>query len=127
MGSVTAYMALPSAVDYCASKAAALTFHEGLNSELKVKHKADGVITTIIQPSWVRTPMSPDNADEIERKQGKMLKPKAVAEVALEYNWSCKGGHAILPKSLSFFSTLKGWPNWAQKLMRDAMGRSSLL
>ncbi|KAH7374704.1 hypothetical protein B0T11DRAFT_292501 [Plectosphaerella cucumerina] len=107
--------------------AAALTFHEGVNSELKVKYKADGVITTIIQRSWVRTPMSPDNADEIEHKQGKMLRPEAVAEAALEYIWSCKGGHVILPNSLSFFSTLKGWPNWAQELMRDAMGRSSLL
>ncbi|KAM0326945.1 hypothetical protein ACHAQA_006065 [Verticillium albo-atrum] len=127
MGSVTAYMALPSMVDYCASKAAALTFHEGLNCELKTKHKADGVITTLLQPGWVRTPMSPQNADDIERTQGKMLRPEEVAEAALEYIWSRRGGQVILPGKLGFFSTLKGWPNWAQELLRDAMGRASLL
>ncbi|KAF9871296.1 subtilase [Colletotrichum karsti] len=84
ISSLTAYMALPSMVDYCASKAASLTFHEGLNCELKTKYKADGIITTIVQPSWVRTPMSPQNADEIERKQVKMLSPKEVADRTLQ-------------------------------------------
>ncbi|KAH6683773.1 hypothetical protein F5X68DRAFT_223372 [Plectosphaerella plurivora] len=119
-----AYMALPSMVDSCASKAAGLTFHEGLNSELKTKYKVDGVITTIVQPSWVRTPMSQDNADDIERAQGKMLTPEEVAEAVLAHIWSRRGGQVILPKGSTFFTTLQGWPNWAQELLRDMMGRA---
>lgn len=126
-GSITAYMALPSMVDYCASKAAALTFHEGLNCELKTKYGANGVITTLIQPTWVRTPMSPSNADEIERKQGRMLRPEEVAEASLDHIWSRKGGQVVLPGRMSFFSGLQGWPNWGQELLRDAMGRASLI
>ncbi|EEU35734.1 uncharacterized protein NECHADRAFT_94746 [Fusarium vanettenii 77-13-4] len=125
--SVTAYMALPRMVDYCASKAASLTFHEGLNTELKTKYKANGIITTIVQPSWVRTPMSPDNADEIERRDGKMLSPQEVAGRTLKQVFARRGGQLILPDNMSFFSTIKGWPNWLQELLRDAMGRSSLL
>ncbi|KAL6401219.1 short-chain dehydrogenase reductase 2 [Ilyonectria robusta] len=125
--SVTAYMALPRMVDYCASKAASLTFHEGLNTELKTKYKADGIITTIVQPSWVRTPMSPDNADEIELRDGKMLSPQEVAGRTLQQVFARRGGQLILPEKMSFFSAMKGWPNWMQELLRDAMGRSSLL
>lgn len=127
MSSVTAYMALPSMVDYCASKAASLTFHEGLNCELKTKYKASGVLTTIVQPSWVRTAMSPANADEIERAQGKMLSPREVADRALQQIDSGRGGQIVLPGKLAFFSSLKGWPNWMQELLRDSMGRASLL
>lgn len=127
ISSVTAYMALPSMVDYCASKAASLTFHEGLNCELKTKYKASGVVTTIVQPSWVRTPMSPSNADEIEKAQGKMLSPREVAKRTLRQIYSGRGGQIVLPEKMWFFSSLKGWPNWMQELLREAMGRASLL
>lgn len=127
ISSVTAYMALPSMVDYCASKAASLTFHEGLNCELKTKYKAGGVLTTIVQPSWVRTAMSPSNADEIEKAQGKMLSPREVAERTLQQIYSGRGGQIVLPEKMAFFSSLKGWPNWMQELLRDTMGRASLL
>lgn len=127
ISSVTAYMALPSMVDYCASKAASLTFHEGLNCELKTKYKASGVLTTIVQPSWVRTAMSPSNADEIEKAQGKMLSPGEVAAHTLKQIYSGRGGQIVLPGKLSFFSSLKGWPNWMQELLRDSMGRASML
>lgn len=107
ISSVTAYMALPSMVDYCASKAASLTFHEGLNCELETKYKASGVVTTIVQPGWVRTPMSPSNADEIEKAQGKMLSPREVAERTLRQIYSGRGGQIVLPEKLWFFSSLK--------------------
>lgn len=129
MSSATAYMALPSMVDYCASKAASLTFHEGLNCELKTKYKASGVLTTIVQPSWVRTAMSPPDTDEIEKAQGKMLSPGEVAAQTLGQIYSGRGGggQIVLPGKFWFFSTLKGWPNWMQELLRDAMGRASML
>lgn len=127
ISSVTAYMALPSMADYCASKAASLTFHEGLNCELKTKYKTSGVLTTIVQPTWVRTGMSPPNADEIEKAQGKMLSPRHVADRTLEQIFSCRGGQIVLPAKLAFFSAVKGWPNWLQELLRDVMGRASLL
>lgn len=127
ISSVTAYMALPSMVDYCASKAASLTFHEGLNCELKTKYKTSGILTTIVQPTWVRTGMSPPNADEIEKAQGKMLSPRYVADRTLRQIFSCRGGQVVLPGKFGFFSAVKGWPNWLQELLRDAMGRASML
>ncbi|GJC90105.1 dehydrogenase RED2 [Colletotrichum liriopes] len=127
ISSVTAYMALPSMVDYCASKAASLTFHEGLNCELKTKYKAEGIITTIVQPSWVKTPMIPINTDEIEKQQGKMLSPQEVSDRTLNQIFTCRGGQITLPEKMWFFSMLQGWPNWVQELIRDGMGRASLL
>ncbi|KAJ4998527.1 Cytochrome P450 monooygenase 1 [Colletotrichum sp. SAR 10_66] len=127
ISSITAHITLSSLVDYCASKAASVTFHEGLNCELKTKYKADGIITTIVQPSWVRTNMSPKNADEIEEKQGKMLSPKEVADRTLAQVFACRGAQIVLPEKVWFFTTLRAWPNWMQEWMRDRMGKASLL
>ncbi|KAJ3542304.1 hypothetical protein NM208_g3401 [Fusarium decemcellulare] len=77
------YVMTNSRGDKVAPDAASLTLHEGLNTQLKTKYKANGIIATIVQPSWVRTPMSPDNADEIERRDGKMLSPQEIAGCSL--------------------------------------------
>ena len=43
VASLAAYVTAPAMVDYSASKAAALTFHEGLQAELATVYRADKV------------------------------------------------------------------------------------
>lgn len=50
IASMASYITVASGVDYCASKAAALAFHEGLAQELKYKYNAKHVRTRSIAP-----------------------------------------------------------------------------
>ncbi len=50
IASVASYVAAPQMVDYSASKAAALSFHEGLTSELTTRYNAPKVRTVVINP-----------------------------------------------------------------------------
>ncbi|KAJ5727657.1 hypothetical protein N7493_005477 [Penicillium malachiteum] len=51
MASMASYAMLASNVDYSCSKAAALTFHEGLTQELKHRYNAKHVRTSVVSPT----------------------------------------------------------------------------
>ncbi|KAI8942916.1 hypothetical protein NX059_000955 [Plenodomus lindquistii] len=128
VASVNSFLTNSANADYVATKAAALAFHEGLTSELKIWYKAPGVKTTIAHPSWVRTPL----IEEAILKSGQdpkildsMLMPQEVAEVIVRQIISRRGAQLFIPQYAAPISWLKGWPNWAQELVRDAFGKSS--
>src|SRR5690606_38857795 len=54
---IGAYVQAPKMVDYNSSKAAVLSFHEGLGLELKHTYKADKVRTTLVTQGYARTPL----------------------------------------------------------------------
>lgn len=128
VASVNSFLTNSANADYVATKTAALAFHEGLTSELKIWYKAPGVKTTIAHPSWVRTPL----IEEMILKSGQdpkilesMLKPEEVAEVIVRQIVSRRGAQLFIPSFAAPISWLKGWPNWAQELVRDAFGKTS--
>lgn len=128
VASVNSYLTNSANADYVATKTAALSFHEGLTSELKIWYKASGVKTTIAHPSWVRTPL----IEESILKSGQdpkiletMLKPEEVADVIVCQIISRRGAQLFIPSAAAPISWLKGLPNWAQELVRDAFGTTS--
>lgn len=128
VASVNSYLTNSANADYVATKAAALAFHEGLTSELKIWYKVPGVKTTIVHPSWVRTPL----IEETIRKSGQdpkilesMLRPEEVADVVVRQIVSRRGAQLFIPSVAAPISWLKGFPNWAQELVRDAFGKTS--
>src|SRR5688572_19614103 len=52
LSSIAAFTTFPAGVGYSASKAAALSFHEGLTCELKHMYKAPNVLTTVVHPNF---------------------------------------------------------------------------
>lgn len=128
VASVNSFLTNSANADYVAAKAAALAFHEGLTSELKIWYRAPGVKTTIAHPSWVRTPMI--EASVLKSKQDprileSMLRPEEVAGVIVRQIISRRGAQLFIPSSVAPISCLKGLPNWTQELVRDWFGKTS--
>ncbi|RSL93804.1 hypothetical protein CDV31_014567 [Fusarium ambrosium] len=125
IASMSSYISLPTAVDYAASKAGALAFHEGLACEIKHLHKAPGVLTTVAHPMWVDTNMTKDRQEAIERGGGnKMMKPEDVAQVVADQIFSRRGAQLIIPPKVTWLSGVKGFPNWLQESIRDSIAKT---
>ncbi|KAF4921767.1 Dehydrogenase RED2 [Colletotrichum viniferum] len=124
MASMASYISLPTAVDYSASKAGALAFHEGLSCEIKHIYRSPGVLTTVVNPMWVATDMTKDDKKAIERGgTNKMMKPEDVAKVVADQIFSRRGAQLIIPSRASWLSGFQGFPNWFQEIIRDSIGK----
>ncbi|KAJ3579775.1 hypothetical protein NPX13_g790 [Xylaria arbuscula] len=123
VASMAAFVALPTSVDYSATKAGTLAFHEGLACELKHLYKAPGVMTTIVLPDFVKTQMTKAYWTEVENAGGLLLEVDQVVEPILRQIFSRKGGQIFVPKSRAIVSFIRGWPNWLQEIIRDVIGR----
>jgi NAD(P)-dependent dehydrogenase (short-subunit alcohol dehydrogenase family) len=55
--SLAAFVGICGTVDYCATKAGTMAFHEGLTQELKHRYKCPEIKTTIVYPNWTTTAM----------------------------------------------------------------------
>jgi short-subunit dehydrogenase len=126
VASVAGYLAAPSMVDYAASKAAALSFHEGLSAELTARYNAPKVRTVLMAQNYTRTALF-----EGFDSRG-VLYPETVAESIVKAVLSGKSQHIVLPETAWFMlPRIRGWPLWMQyglrkrlgKLMKDWKGR----
>lgn len=122
VASLASFFALSTSVEYSATKAGALAFHEGLACEIKNVYHAPGVITTIVHPDFVRTPMTEPFADVIEKTR-KMMSVEDVSRPVLNQIFSGRGAQIVVPKNLTFLSSLRGWPSYLQEGLRDVMGK----
>ncbi|PSS05281.1 hypothetical protein BD289DRAFT_449137 [Coniella lustricola] len=125
LASLASHYTLTGCVSYSASKAGAMAFHEGLGSELKHVYKAPGVVTSIVHPYFVRTPMIDPIQGQVD-KVDKVLSIQDVVDPILRQIFSGRGGQLLLPKSLSHLSSLRGWPNWLQEFVRDTYARNAV-
>ncbi|KAJ8120370.1 hypothetical protein ONZ43_g2911 [Nemania bipapillata] len=123
VASVASFVALPTAAHYSATKASAMSFHESLTCELKHCHNTTNVLTTIVHPSFVRTPLIKDAIGDLEQSGLRMLTPDDVAEPIVAQIKSRRGGQLIIPSWASPIATIKAWPNWTQELFQNAVGR----
>ena len=70
-------------VDYCATKAAALAFHDGLAAELRSVHKCPEIRTTSVHPGWADTPLIAENVEKI-RKRAHVMPPQEVSDAVVK-------------------------------------------
>ncbi|KAF2402532.1 NAD(P)-binding protein [Trichodelitschia bisporula] len=130
VASLAAYVTAPQLVDYSASKAAALSFHEGLAAELKTVYKAPKVRTVAICQGYTRTALF----EGFHAGDGFLqyaLDPATVAGAIVDSVLAGKSAHVILPRANANLMGLKGWALWLQvglrgrqrKLMREWRGR----
>ncbi|KAK0617506.1 hypothetical protein B0T14DRAFT_525326 [Immersiella caudata] len=126
MASLASFVALATAADYSATKAGALSFHESLTAEIKHIYKAPGILTTVVHPHFVRTPLTADFSDRLEKSGVQLLSSDQVADDVVSQIESRRGGQLIIPRSVALVSGIRGWPTWLQELLRDAIARGSV-
>ncbi|KAH7118982.1 hypothetical protein B0J11DRAFT_535781 [Dendryphion nanum] len=115
VASLAAYATAPSMVDYAASKAAALAFHEGLTAELSTIYKADKVRTVVVCQGYTRTKL-------FEGFNDKALYPETVAEEIVKSVLAGRSRHVVIPEAAAgFASGLRGMPVWVQTKVREGL------
>lgn len=124
IASSASYIGVAGLADYTATKAAILSFHEGLNQELKHHYKAPNVLTTSIHPNWVRTPLLGPVEQVLRERGSAVLEPQDVADKVVERVLACEGGQVFLPEGVGRVSLLRGVPNWVQERVRDGVSRT---
>jgi short-subunit dehydrogenase len=115
VASLAAYLPAPNMVDYAASKAAALAFHEGLSAELATNYKADRVRTVVMCQGYTRTAL-------FEGFAGNSLYPETVAEEIVKAVLKGRSAHLVLPESTwGIVPKVRSWPLWMQYGFRKGL------
>ncbi|KPM44520.1 hypothetical protein AK830_g2009 [Neonectria ditissima] len=120
IASMASFSTQASNVDYGCTKAAVLSFSEGLAQELRHVYKAPMVRTSVVHPTWVQTPMI-SKIKEQGRLQDPTVSPEEVAERIVSQLYSTYGAQIVVPESLGWVSLLRGFPGWLQETMRDSV------
>ncbi|KAL2258594.1 hypothetical protein VTK26DRAFT_8055 [Humicola hyalothermophila] len=126
VASIASFVALATAADYSATKAGALAFHESLASEIKHQYKAPGVLTSVVHPNFVRTPLVADFSSRLEKAGVRLLTSDQIADEVVAQIKSKKAGQLVIPRSATAISGIRGWPTWLQEIVRDAVGKTAV-
>ncbi|KAI1951284.1 hypothetical protein LOZ57_001839 [Ophidiomyces ophidiicola] len=123
VASLASHVTSANLVDYSASKAAALAFHEGLAGELRSCYSAPKVRTVLVTPGFVNTQLV-----DVIRPGGSLLTPllhpDTVAEAVTDQILTGRSGNVILPIfSGNIVSNVRSFPHWLQKRFRNEGAR----
>ncbi|KAH7419657.1 hypothetical protein BKA64DRAFT_588380 [Cadophora sp. MPI-SDFR-AT-0126] len=118
VASLAAYVTVPNMTDYAASKAAALSFHEGLTAELKTRYGAPKVRTLVINQGYTKTPLFQGYHNDSKFLMP-TLEPETVAEAIVKKVLAGHSGQVILPGFGSTVTFLRGLPHWYQLRLRS--------
>jgi len=99
------------------TKAAAVSFYEGLTAELRDRYNAPKVRTICVCPNFARTKLA-DGFVNQSNFVSPWLHPETVAEAMFEKIMSGNSGFVVLPRTHAYFAqTVRSWPFWLQKLI----------
>jgi len=118
VASFAAYVTVPNMTDYAASKAAALSFHEGLTAELKTRYGAPKVRTVVINQGYTKTPLFQGYNND-SKFLVPTLEPETVAEAIVKKVLAGHSGQVIIPGFGSTLTFLRGLPHWYQLRLRS--------
>ncbi|PLB47069.1 NAD(P)-binding protein [Aspergillus steynii IBT 23096] len=123
VASQAGYTVTPNMVDYSATKAAAIAFHEGLGAELVTRYHAPRVRTVLITQGFTKTAFIKDLSPE-DTWLNPLLHPETVAEEIVTQVLTGSSGHVIVPGSTGWLAkTLRGFPLWFQHRLRLRLER----
>ncbi|KFY28065.1 hypothetical protein V493_03123 [Pseudogymnoascus sp. VKM F-4281 (FW-2241)] len=121
VASMASYVTVASIIDYNCTKASAVAFHEGVASELKHRYNAPNVRTSLISPTWIRTPLI-DTLTSDPNFNDFVLEPTDVSSQIVKQVISGRSGHVVLPKFYTAVTGIRAWPYWLQESVRNHMG-----
>ncbi|KAJ5045468.1 hypothetical protein NUH16_002285 [Penicillium rubens] len=118
VASLAGYTVTPNMVDYSATKAAAIAFHEGLAAELVTRYHAPKVRTVLVTQGFTRTNLIKDLTPE-DTWLNPLLHPETVAEELVRQVLKAESGHVVIPGSAGWIARrFRGQPEWLQHLLR---------
>lgn len=123
IASQAGFITLPGLTDYAASKAAAISFHEGLSAELRIRYNAPAVRTVLVCPGFVGTGL----IDHIHARGGSrdffnpLLQPDYVVDLLSHQILSGRSGNIMIPLVSSglFGRSFRVLPYWLQVLTQN--------
>lgn len=123
VASQAGYSVTPNMVDYSATKAAAIAFHEGLGAELVTRYNAPRVRTVLVTQSFVKTALI-DKLTPEDTWFNPLLDPETVAENIVNQVLEGQSGHVLVPGSTGYIAKwFRGFPQWFQHSMRLRLER----
>jgi len=122
VASMASFVTIAQNVTYSTTKAAVLSLHEGLRQELDHRHNAPNVRTSVVHPTFVRTPMTANMQGQPGFPK-KLLEPKEVADAIVAQVLLGQSGQIFLPRTLSLASGIKGYPTWLQDRFRGRLAK----
>ncbi|KAF1816031.1 NAD(P)-binding protein [Eremomyces bilateralis CBS 781.70] len=118
VASLAGHVTAPNMVDYAASKAAAVAFHEGLSAEIPTLYKAPKIRTVLVCQGYTKTPLFEGFAKGDGFMQY-MLYPETVGEEIAKAVLSGRSNYIVLPaNSWGVAMKLRALPLWLQGHMR---------
>lgn len=117
VASYAAYIVVPDLVDYGSSKAAALSFHEGLTAELATKYNAPKVRTVLVTQGYTKTALFEGYHNDSPFLIP-ALHPDTVSEAIAKQVLKGESGHVIIPGFGVVLTFLRGLPSWYQNGLR---------
>ncbi|KAE8141622.1 hypothetical protein BDV38DRAFT_296285 [Aspergillus pseudotamarii] len=123
VASQSGYTVTPNMVDYSASKAAAIAFHEGLAAELVTRYQAPRVRTVLVTQGFTRTALI-NNLTPEDTFLAPLLHPDTVAEGIVDQVLTGESGNVLLPgASGTLAQRLRAYPMWFQHSLRCRLER----
>lgn len=115
----------PGMTAYCATKSAAISFHEGLTAELAIRYNAPRVRTVLVTPAFAKTFVTRDLIPE-DSFLSPLLEPVTVAEAMVNQILKGESGYVGVSTTANWItSNIRSMPLWWQTGVRDRMGRST--
>lgn len=117
VASLASFITAPAMVDYCASKAAAMAFHEGLSAELITRYRAPRVRTVAVHPGHTKTPLFTgfNQNDDVFFPS---LEVGTMAEGVVKQVLSGRSGNVILPETGNLVPMLRVLPDFFSYRLR---------
>ncbi|EJT81588.1 epidermal retinal dehydrogenase 2 [Gaeumannomyces tritici R3-111a-1] len=118
VSSFAAFLSAPNMVDYSSTKAAVMSFHEGLTAELKTRYNAPRVRTVLVNQSYTKTPLF-DGYRADKSFLVPALEPESVADAIVRQVLTGESGQVILAEVAgNILSALRAFPHWYQHGLR---------
>jgi len=125
IASMASFVSPPAMLSYANTKVAALSFHEGLQGELRMLYDAPSVKCTVVHPTFAATPMTAPHSKAIQGNGFKLIDPQVVADRVVGQILSCKGAQLMIGEGSTVLSTMRAWPHWASALILRLGGKGA--
>ncbi|RMZ15686.1 hypothetical protein D0860_01448 [Hortaea werneckii] len=114
VASMASFVSPPSMVSYCNTKAAALSFHDGLRSEARVIHDCPELLFTVVHPNFASTGMVAEYEDRLKKAGLVLMMPHEVSDAIVKQILSCRGRQLLLPDNVgnTLGSLFRAVPSW---------------
>ncbi|KAK5133563.1 hypothetical protein LTR08_007602 [Meristemomyces frigidus] len=119
IASLASFVSPPGMVPYASTKAAALSFHDGLAAEARAMHAVPEVKFTVVHPTFAATPLIAAFRAELAAGGVKVIEPQRVSDAVVGQVWRCRGAQLMVPGEGVVVGCLRGMPSWlSQALLR---------